>query len=259
MFDVSLPTIGILSGALLFGLAVISAPMRWVSGALFLMTGLMSATTGFLALQEINQLRSGLGWLQILLAFVPEVEEGTRTAQMAVVLGLGCAALGFVLVMWAAASTRQQPVPTAIATAASPAEEVALPKASNAVPIIALVGLVLVGVFAFGLTWRPPTNEVGLGAILAPAQVKPVIIRDGVERAPKIGDYRIVVWTDVVNQGTSGNVTVEATVRQGTGQWTKRASRYLNGGETARFEVMFSEVSLLGGKYSYSVVAYPTR
>lgn len=250
---------------ILLGLAMVSPGARWVAGAVFLIIGVIATAVGILGLQEISQYRAGLGWLQLVLSLLPEFEETSRNLQLTIVLGAASAALGFVLVMWAAASSRLQPVPAiaaaATVTRSAPTAETGAEAAPTSMPGHLNKSLIVVG-FALAGVVGLLVITISLGPSLPSvdsAPAKPSVISHGLEGASKIGDYRLRVWADVRNDGKAGIIVLEATVHQGSQEWTKDVKRYLKPGEVARMEVMFEEARLLGGQATHEVRVYGDR
>jgi len=86
----------------------------------------------------------------------------------------------------------------------------------------------------------------------------PVVVSNGADdSSSKLLEYSLKVWSEVRNDGGAGPVVFEATVFQDGKQWTKTAMHDLQAKQTAHFELVFDEVTLLGSSDKYTVRAYP--
>ena len=85
-------------------------------------------------------------------------------------------------------------------------------------------------------------------------EVKNVELSD---KSSKLFDYSVSVSGWIVNRGGDGIVVVEADCFQDDNRYTKTKRVSLLAQESQPFEIIFDEVTLLGGEYRASVKAYP--
>lgn len=70
-------------------------------------------------------------------------------------------------------------------------------------------------------------------------------------------NYSLVVKCEVLNKGGDGTVVVEATVYQGSKDWSKRKTLYLPSNNTDKVEIVFDEVKLFAKAPQYQVNVFP--
>ncbi len=85
----------------------------------------------------------------------------------------------------------------------------------------------------------------------------PEILSRDMVTSPNPTDYTVRVIAEVRNNGEAGEVEVEATVKQGGQEWTRKLVQRLEKGEKKRFEIVFDEVELGKGAPGYEVSARP--
>jgi len=85
----------------------------------------------------------------------------------------------------------------------------------------------------------------------------PVLVsKGGDDMSSGLLEYSARAWAEVRNDGGDGKVVFEVTFMQGSESWKKTTTKFMSAHETTRFELVFDEVSLLGGQSKYRVRAY---
>lgn len=85
----------------------------------------------------------------------------------------------------------------------------------------------------------------------------PVLVSsDADDLSSRLLEYSGRVHASIRNEGGSGNVIFEVTVMQDGHSWTMTALRHFESQETADMEIVFDEISFLGGGFRYTTRAY---